>query len=362
MHIFLVEPRAEGRVSGGYLYNQRLGEHAPSVKVVATPPSSLTSTLEALAVEPGDVVLADSLFLSESEIGHFLALRRRSPVVLGVLVHALPSFVERASVRSELAHSLPLTPTGLELALMAMLDLVVTPGRVMATLLSSAGNRVPCVVCPPGVDPAPERHKDLGRRLERVRLIQLGNLGPAKGASDALQALAGLRGTAFELVIVGPSDRFGEHAAQLRSLVRTLGLQERVRFTGKLPHDHALAELHSSDILLIPSYTENCPLVVLEALAAGIPVVGYEVGDVPLLVEHEKSGLLAPLLDVRALSQALGRLLRRPDERRRLAAGAREAGRALPTVAAAAKAFVSAVRSEVDRRPARVARASASPN
>jgi len=336
--ITLVEPDAAGRTSGGYLYNRRIAEEA-GIARVSVPEGSLETTLAALVAEPGDVVLADSLFLNQAGLAPFLALRERHSVAVGVLLHAFPSFIARASDRALLARSLPLTPTPEELALLAKFDLVVTPGESVRAALAAAGSSLRPLVCRPGVDHV---RAEVARTVAPgapVQLIMIGNVAPLKGIADALEALGPLGDVSFELTIVGDTAAHPEHVTELRALASRLGLAERAHFRGALHHDHALAELQRSDVLLLPSYTENAPLVVLEALAAGVPVVGYAVGDAPRFLTASGAGLLVPVLDVPALSAALARILRDPAERAHRSARARAAGLLLPTWAHAAEDF-----------------------
>ena len=113
---------------------------------------------------------------------------------------------------------------------------------------------------------------------------------------------------------------------------------------GERDHSAALAALRASDVLLISSFTENHPLVALEALAAGVPVAGYAVGGLPDIIAQRETGLLAPLLDVPALSAACERLVQDPIERQRLARNAARAATTLPSWADAGRQFVENVR------------------
>jgi glycosyltransferase involved in cell wall biosynthesis len=108
---------------------------------------------------------------------------------------------------------------------------------------------------------------------------------------------------------------------------------------GPKSHADTLEELRQSDLLLLPSYTENCPLVALEALTAYVPVVGYDVGGLPDLVHHDETGLLVPLLDVTALSAQLRRLLEEAPQLQRLSAGCRKVAPSLLTWGDAARNF-----------------------
>jgi glycosyltransferase involved in cell wall biosynthesis len=104
-----------------------------------------------------------------------------------------------------------------------------------------------------------------------------------------------------------------------------------------------MGELGASQLLLLASYSENCPLVVLEALARGVPVVGYAVGEMPNLIRDGHSGLLVPELDIEALTAALARVLDDRSALARLSRGAEEAGSRLPSWEEAARAFEESV-------------------
>ena len=95
--------------------------------------------------------------------------------------------------------------------------------------------------------------------------------------------------------------------------------------------------------ILLTSYTENAPLVVTEALAAGVPIVGYDVGGVRDQVRHGYNGKLVPLLDLAALVRELESLIRHPGVRQQLARGARAAGTELWSWTAAGEWFSRAI-------------------
>jgi glycosyltransferase involved in cell wall biosynthesis len=349
--VHLIEPHSSGRISGGYLYNQRLAGAAPNaIRRHAVRVDTLERDLAQIELDTPALLLADSLFLKPALMAPFLALRRPG-LALGVLMHAFPSFIERAGDRGVLAQSLPLRPTPDELALLDQLDLLVAPGPYVPRLLTECGARLRTLVCAPGRDEplaVPSTSPVVRARdaASATRIISVGNVTPLKGLLDGLQALAGLASPAWRWTIVGDLASAPLHVADLRQQIAALGLAERVELAGQRDHAATLALLRQSDVLLLPSYTENHPLVALEALAAGVPVIGYAVGGLPDIVRHEQTGLLAPLLEVAALTRQLGRWQNEPATRRQLARACLAAAPGFPSWEASALQLLDQLRTD----------------
>jgi len=115
----------------------------------------------------------------------------------------------------------------------------------------------------------------------------------------------------------------GPEAGSLAALSRHLGLQETVRFLGTRSDIPQLLSL--LDVVALPSLEEGFPNVVLEAMAAGKPVLATGVGGIPEVVIHEETGLLVPPGNPQALAEGILRLLTHPDEAKTLADQARAA-------------------------------------
>lgn len=138
------------------------------------------------------------------------------------------------------------------------------------------------------------------------RLLFLGNLSERKGVSDLLQALAqsvALRGGTLEAVIAGGGDVLGYEAK-----ARTLGLESAVRFVGWADQIQAASLMASADMLVLPSYDEGLPLVILEALGHGVAVIATPVGEIPDELHDGEDVLLVNPGDVPALAGAIDRL------------------------------------------------------
>jgi glycosyltransferase involved in cell wall biosynthesis len=342
MRAFLLEPDAEGRISGGYLYNAKITEGSASVERRAVRPDHFEDDLRALDLPGGAWLIADSLFLTREHMAVSRRTFREPRHRIAVLLHAFPSFIRRAEDRGTLARALPLSPSPDELDLLSHLDLVIAPGPYVPRLLAECGAAVKTAICPPGVDPNPAA----ARRASSsgpVQLLSVGSVTPLKGFLDAAEALGRLGAANFRWTIIGHLGVAPAHVAQLSQRIDELGLRDRVEFAGQRNHAETLEALCRSDLLLLTSFTENQPLVALEALAARLPVVGYAVGGLPEIIRHGEAGSLSPLLDIAHLSAQLSFLIADASERQRLAQGCARAAADLPTWAEAARGFEQAL-------------------
>ena len=96
------------------------------------------------------------------------------------------------------------------------------------------------------------------------------------------------------------------------------GLISQITFPGRLAPDQVKRALATADILVLPSFEENLPLSIIEAMGAGLAIVATPVGAVPDLIRDGETGLLVPVGDPHGLTEALSRLLRDGTLRRRL--------------------------------------------
>jgi len=148
-------------------------------------------------------------------------------------------------------------------------------------------------------------------------LLEIGRLCDVKGQRDLIAALPRLARTDVTLLLVGEDlESGGAYRTALERRARELGLGDRVRLLGRRNDVPAL--LAAADALVLPSSIEGLPLVVLEAMAAGRPVVATSVGGTPEAVVDGETGLLVPAGDVDALARAIDVLLGDPELARRL--------------------------------------------
>lgn len=173
---------------------------------------------------------------------------------------------------------------------------------------------VPNAVKPPTALAAP--FKD-GVRAPRI--VAAGRLHPKKGFDVLIAALAILRdqGQGFDCEIAGE----GDERARLEGLIAQHGLADRVRLIGW--RGDVSAFLATGDVFAFPSYQEGFPLVLLEAMAVGLPVASSAISGPVEMIEQDVDGVLAPPGDPAALAQALAGLIAAPQKAAALGLAAR---------------------------------------
>lgn len=148
--------------------------------------------------------------------------------------------------------------------------------------------------------------------------VAIGRLVPKKGFSTLIRAVALTGESGPSLTIIGD----GPLASDLRSLADELGVTRRIKFAGWRDRADVSAELALADVLIAPSETaadgdiEGMPVVVVEAMAAGLPVLGTQHSGIPEIVRHGVNGLIVPERDVAGLAQSMVLLSDQPTRER----------------------------------------------
>jgi colanic acid/amylovoran biosynthesis glycosyltransferase len=178
-------------------------------------------------------------------------------------------------------------------------------------------------VCRLGVDtlqfPGDARPDTGGRPFV---VLCVGRLTPAKGQHILLAAVATLRerGRDIHLRIVGD----GVDRKSLERHVAALALESRVTFEGPIAPDRIRDFYATSDLFVLPSFAEGVPVVLMEAMSMGLPVVSTTVAGIPELIRNGQDGLLVAPSDPGLLANAIERLMDDAELRSRLALSARE--------------------------------------
>jgi glycosyltransferase involved in cell wall biosynthesis len=179
-------------------------------------------------------------------------------------------------------------------------------------------------------------------------LLFVGRLRIRKGVEVLLEALAGLRGCSPATVLKIAGD--GEHRAALERRTDELGLRDAVAFLGGCAGPRVRALLRGAAALVVPSIYEGMPLVVLEAMDMGVPVVASAVSGIPEVVVDGETGWLVPPEDPEALGRALAEVLGDPGEARRRGEAGRRRVERLYRPAVAAASWRALVDKRVEKR------------
>lgn len=143
------------------------------------------------------------------------------------------------------------------------------------------------------------------------RLLFVGRLALEKGLSDLLEALhlGQQQGLLLDLTIVGD----GPERGNLEILANQYDLQGQVRFKGYIPAGEKLWKCYTqADMFILPSLSEAQGKVLIEAMAAGLPIIATRVGGIPSIIEHRRTGLLVPPHSPEKIIEEIRNLMRDP--------------------------------------------------
>ncbi|MDP8955568.1 MAG: glycosyltransferase family 4 protein [Actinomycetota bacterium] len=305
-----VVPGGVGAVTGGNLYDSYVIRALEQVGWQVSVDEPGGGPVDA------DVVVIDSLAFSYGP--------PRTDVTVVALAHQLPSEANR---RPEWEQA--------EERTLASASLVV----VVAEHLREAVSRLtdaPIDVISPGRDHAWARD---GATLEENVVVCVANAVPGKGVPDAITAFREAGILDGELVVVG-HERDEREAEAIR---RAAGSDPSVRFAGLVGRE-SLAELYAGACLFLTASTyEGWPIAVSEAMASGLPIVGFDAPGVRDLVRSGRDGVLVPAGDVTALSEAIRHMFQDRSRAREMGASARERALGWPTWEETGDRFVRAL-------------------
>lgn len=328
--------------------------HLPGVRFVSVEPggSLPASNLERLRFHVRVYTTARRILTEDTSIDvihhmlpfgfratfNLLALRRRRadpPIVIGPLQPPLSfvgtdespvalrnfSVVEDEPLARARRRALPPLSTFITLPVLSALsamtlrraNALVAISERAARLYASFTGGGNLAVIPPGVDtgaftPRPSHESAGSEEGERfVEIIAIGYLMQRKAFDVLIRAVGQLagRGLPVHLRLVGE----GPARQQLEGLVRQLGIERRVTFAGRVPHNAIVHEYRRADIFCSPSLSEGFATVALEALACGLPLVATPAGGFRELLAQRHVGVLVRFGDVDGMASALAQLV-----------------------------------------------------
>jgi glycosyltransferase involved in cell wall biosynthesis len=339
-------------LTGGYLYHRRMAELAPSHAArleFASFPDRAPFPLPALWAgkvlrevrrQAADVIVVDSIAAA-----YMAAVPRPPDLPMVAMLHQPPGGIDHGRVRRALQATLD------RAAYRKVARLLVASDQ-LADVLAAEAFADQLTVVPPGRDVAPAATvapRDL-RDGSRAALLCVGNWVARKGILDLLEVVARLPEGLARLHLAGDEDAEPAYAARVRRRLAHADLAGRVVRHGRLPRGEIAALYRDADVFVLPSVREPYGTVYGEAMAAGLPVVGWRAGNLPYLARHGQEGLLVDPGDLDGLTSALATLARDEAQRLRLATAARRRAGDFPTWEQTAERFFASVRAAAGAR------------
>jgi glycosyltransferase involved in cell wall biosynthesis len=172
-------------------------------------------------------------------------------------------------------------------------------------------------------NPISQRYFEVKREPQRGRLLFAGRIIKRKGVIDLVRAFAQVRQTNATVVLAGASTE-PDYEQLVRQEISRQRLSAQFEFRGLLDESAVLSEFSRAEALVLPSYQETAPMVIQQAMAAGLPVIASRICGIPYQIQHEMTGLLYTAGSTSELALLMRRLWTEPQLGPSLAAAARE--------------------------------------
>ena len=344
LRLSLVTMGDPNRQTGGYRYHRKMERAAPqfgseirfrSIPDIPwpLPIGPAARTLRAAAVR-SDAILLDSLAAA------FAApWIRRTPVPVIAVLHQAPGGVGHGGFRS-------VAQGALDRIAYRHARGFIAAGQSLVDALRRSGtpdDRIRFV--PPGCDVPFGGGPTLDLRQGRdASVLCVANWTPNKGIVELLNAFASLPKNAATLWLVGATDVDRRYTERVRQRISSPHLSRRVVVRGALPSEEVGRMYRSADVFALCSLVDAYGTAWAEAIASGLPVVGWRTANLPRLAEHGREALMPEPGDLRGLASALQAVTGDASLRARLAAGARRRAATLPTWRRSEELFFGAVR------------------
>ena len=332
-------------LTGGYLYHRRMARAAhandATLSFVSFPDRRFPSPTLAGPTVAGqvreqrpDVVALDSLAAA------FAAPWLRGfPGPLAAIIHQSPGGIGHGAVRN-------LVQRKLDLVAYRRCDRIMVASETLTDELTRHGVKPETIVfVPPGRDVATTTDAALDlRRGRRSAALCVANWSEHKGIVELLRAFTTVPEPLCTLHLVGDEDVDPRYTERVGELLARGDLAEKVVRHGPLPSEEVGAMYGAADMFVLPSMREAYGTVYGEAMAAGLPVVGWNLGNLANLARQERDGFLLEPGDIAGLTEAITKLCQDGELRNRMSRSARERADSFPTWNESAELFFSVLR------------------
>jgi glycosyltransferase involved in cell wall biosynthesis len=293
-----------------------------------------------LASSGADVIVLDSI--AAAFVGPWL-IARQPPLPMVGMLHQPPGGIDHGPLRTYVQALLD------RLAYRRARRLLVASDSLAEELIRRGERAERITVVPPGRDVAAAAGPSPGdlRQGRQAALLCVGNWVARKGILDVLKALSALDHGSATLHLVGDTRTDPAYARRVHARLAQPDVKSRVVVHGPISVGEVAALYAAADAFVLPSLKDPYGTVYGEAMAFGLPVVGWRAGNLPYLAEHEREGLLVEPGDLKALSVALQRLAADADLRARLGRAAKVRALARPTWDEVAAMFFDRLREVV---------------
>ncbi|MGA9160602.1 MAG: glycosyltransferase family 4 protein [Actinomycetota bacterium] len=339
------------RRTGGYRYHRMMAsaarDHRAEIRFERLPslpwpvPALPASRTLRAAAEGSDAILLDSI--AAGFAAPWIA-GVRIPVV--AVVHQPPGGLGHGRLRSSAQRTFD------GIAYRSAAGVVAAAEDLVGDLRAIGVPAGRIVVVPPGCDVPDGGGPPIDLRRGRgVSVLCVANWTPLKGILELVEAFATVPPEAASLWLVGDTRTDRRYARRVLQRLAAPDLSGRVVVRGSVPVEEVGRLYRSADVFALCSSVDAYGTAWAEAIAAGLPVVGWRAANLPRLADHGREALMAEPGDRDSLARALVAITADTALRERLAAGARRRAETLPTWRESADRFFAAVRDLVSSRP-----------
>ena len=344
LRLALVTLGDPNRQTGGYRYHRMMaaaaGDHRAEMRFVSVPALPWPMPAAAAARTVHDAARGSDAILLDSIAAAFAApwiARIRTPVI--AVVHQPPGGLQGSELRRVTQRQLD------RVAYLSAAGVIAAAGGLTDDLRAIGVPADRIMVVSPGCDvPVADGPNPDLRRGRRVSVLCVANWTPPKGVLELVEAFAALPRETATLWLVGDTRADPRYTEHVRRRIAAPDLRDRVVVTGSVPVEEVGRLYRSADVFALCSFVDAYGTAWAEAIAAGLPIVGWRAGNLPQLAEHGREALMAEPGDLAGLASALRALVTDTRLRERLAEGAQRRAETLPTWRESADRFFEATR------------------